>query len=149
MLRATAPWDSAISITLLLLRWTQSRVARNVSQFGILTRTMEMARKQSLRTIRRLRLHPFINFSRAEHVDAAERALKKLVELKPDLLLVSAGFDAYAGDPLVQMMLEQEDFAKFGDWLRETGIATAAILEGGYSDELPELIDAFLSAWEG
>ena len=87
--------------------------------------------------------------ARAEHVDAAERALKKLVELKPDLLLVSAGFDAYAGDPLVQMMLEQEDFAKFGDWLRETGIATAAILEGGYSDELPELIDAFLSAWEG
>jgi acetoin utilization deacetylase AcuC-like enzyme len=86
---------------------------------------------------------------RAEHVDAAERVLKKLVELKPDLLLVSAGFDAYAGDPLVQMMLEQEDFAKFGGWLREIGIATAAILEGGYSDELPELIDAFLSAWGG
>jgi acetoin utilization deacetylase AcuC-like enzyme len=89
------------------------------------------------------------NMPRAEHVDAAECALKKLVKLKPDLLLVSAGFDAYAGDPLVQMMLEQEDFAKLGDWLRETGIATAAILEGGYSRELPELIDAFLSAWEG
>jgi acetoin utilization deacetylase AcuC-like enzyme len=85
---------------------------------------------------------------RAEHVDAAERALQKLLRSKPDLLLVSAGFDAYAGDPLVQMALEREDFAKFGEWLRETGIPTAAILEGGYSGELPELIDAFLSAWE-
>jgi acetoin utilization deacetylase AcuC-like enzyme len=85
---------------------------------------------------------------RAEHVDAAARALQKLLRSKPDLVLVSAGFDAYAGDPLVQMTLKREDFAKFGDWLRETGIPTAAILEGGYSDELPELIDAFLSAWE-
>jgi acetoin utilization deacetylase AcuC-like enzyme len=66
---------------------------------------------------------------------------------KPDLLLVSAGFDAYSSDPLVQMTLELEDFAKFGEWLRNTGIPTAAILEGGYSDELPELIGAFLTSW--
>jgi hypothetical protein len=46
------------------------------------------------------------------------------------------------------MTLELEDFAKFGEWLRDTGIPTAAILEGGYSNELPKLIDAFLSAWE-
>lgn len=85
---------------------------------------------------------------RAEHVDTAARALQKLLRSKPNLLLVSAGFDAYAGDPLVQMTLKREDFAKFGEWLCETGIPTAAILEGGYSDELPELIDAFLSAWE-
>jgi len=26
-------------------------------------------------------------------------------------------------------------------------VPAAAVLEGGYSDELPELIDAFLSAW--
>ena len=51
--------------------------------------------------------------SRVQHVDVAERALQKLLKLKPDLLLISAGFDAYSGDPLVQMTLEQEDFAKF------------------------------------
>jgi acetoin utilization deacetylase AcuC-like enzyme len=84
---------------------------------------------------------------RAEHVDVAERAFQGLLRFKPDLLLVSAGFDAYSGDPLVQMTLEVEDFAKFGEWLRNAGIPTAAILEGGYSDELPELIDAFLTAW--
>lgn len=85
---------------------------------------------------------------RAEHVAAAERALQKLLHFKPNLLLVSAGFDAYSGDPLVQMTLEQEDFATFGAWLGKIDIPVAAILEGGYSDDLPELIDAFLSAWE-
>ncbi len=84
---------------------------------------------------------------RAQHVHLAERALENLIAFKPDLILVSAGFDAYSGDPLVQMTLEHEDFAKFGNWLRKIGIPTAAVLEGGYSDELPELIDAFLTAW--
>ena len=85
---------------------------------------------------------------RQEHVEVVQRALRKLIAFKPDLLLVSAGFDAYAGDPLVQMTLEREDFATFGDWLNKIDLPVGAILEGGYSDELPELIDAFLSAWE-
>ena len=84
---------------------------------------------------------------RAQHVDIAERALQKLLKFKPDLLLVSAGFDAYSGDPLVQLTLEPEDFATFGEWLRRIDIPVSAILEGGYSSELPELIDAFLTAW--
>jgi acetoin utilization deacetylase AcuC-like enzyme len=84
---------------------------------------------------------------RNHHVEVAKRALEKLIAFKPDLLLVSAGFDAYADDPLVQMTLKHEDFATFGDWLRKLDIPVATILEGGYSDELPELIDAFLSAW--
>ncbi len=84
---------------------------------------------------------------RDEHVDTARRALENLMAFKPDLILVSAGFDAYTRDPLVQMTLEQEDFAGFGESLRKIDVPTAAILEGGYSDELPELIDSFLSAW--
>ena len=85
---------------------------------------------------------------RAEHVNAIERALEKLLLSNPKLLLVSAGFDGYAGDPLVQMTLETEDFATFGKWLGDINIPAAVVLEGGYSDDLPELIDAFLSAWE-
>src|SRR6266446_4535074 len=42
---------------------------------------------------------------RAQHVHLAECALQKLIAFKPDLILVSAGFDAYSGDPLVQMTL--------------------------------------------
>jgi acetoin utilization deacetylase AcuC-like enzyme len=85
---------------------------------------------------------------RSDHVAEVRRGFDTLVALKPDLLLVSAGFDAYAGDPITQMMLEPDDFATFGGWLHETNIPAGAILEGGYSDELPELIDAFLSSWD-
>ena len=84
---------------------------------------------------------------RAKHVDEVRRALDVLVAFKPNLLLVSAGFDAYAADPITEMTLAAEDFAAFGQWLRETNIPSGAILEGGYSDELPELIDAFLNGW--
>ena len=84
---------------------------------------------------------------RAKHVADVRRALDELTAFEPDLLLISAGFDAYRGDPITEMSLEMEDFATFGTWLAELDIPAGAILEGGYSDELPELIDTFLSAW--
>lgn len=84
---------------------------------------------------------------RANHVGEVRRALDQLVAFKPDLLLVSAGFDAFTGDPITEMTLETEDFVTFGRWIRETKIPAGAILEGGYSDQLPELIDAFLAGW--
>ena len=85
---------------------------------------------------------------RSEHVAVVRRALDQLMTFKPDLLLVSAGFDAYAGDPITEMTLEPEDFATFAGWLHEANIPAGAILEGGYSDDLPELIDVFLTSWE-
>jgi len=84
---------------------------------------------------------------RVKQVSEVRRALEELIAFRPDLLLVSAGFDAYACDPITEMSLAIEDFATFGTWLRETKIPSGAILEGGYSDDLPELIDAFLSEW--
>jgi acetoin utilization deacetylase AcuC-like enzyme len=86
---------------------------------------------------------------RPEHVAAVRSALDELIAFEPDLLLVSAGFDAYAGDPITEMSLAAEDFTTFGQWLRETNIPSGAILEGGYSDDLPELIEAFLGGWTG
>ncbi len=81
------------------------------------------------------------------HASAVYQALDCLLEFSPDILLVSAGFDAFAGDPLTEMTLEQEHFANFGRRLKETGLATAAILEGGYSDDLPILVEGFLAGW--
>jgi acetoin utilization deacetylase AcuC-like enzyme len=82
-----------------------------------------------------------------KHASAVYRALDCLLQFSPDIILVSAGFDAFVGDPLTEMTLEQEHFAKFGRRLKETGIASAAILEGGYSDDLPILVEAFLTEW--
>ena len=86
---------------------------------------------------------------RTEHCAAVFKALKVLKEFRPDLILVSAGFDAYAQDPITQMSLEADDFQRFGQWLRESAIPSGAILEGGYSDALPHLIEAFLVGWIG
>jgi acetoin utilization deacetylase AcuC-like enzyme len=85
--------------------------------------------------------------ARSELLDRAEAALDKLIAFKPNLLLVSAGFDAYVRDPLLQLTLEREDFAKFGDWLSKIDHPVAIVLEGGYSEDLPELIDVFLRSW--
>lgn len=84
---------------------------------------------------------------RSAHMATIENALERLLAFHPDLLLVSAGFDAYAGDPITQMTLQAEDFARCGELLRQSGVPAGAILEGGYSEELPKLIDAFLSGW--
>jgi acetoin utilization deacetylase AcuC-like enzyme len=69
------------------------------------------------------------------------------LEFEPQLILVSAGFDGYALDPLCSLALEVEDYRACGEWMSQSKIPSAAILEGGYSDDLPLLIDAFLSGW--
>ena len=71
-----------------------------------------------------------------------------MIAFDPDLVLVSAGFDAYWGDPITDMTLEKTDFATLGSWLRPLSTPTAAVLEGGYSEDLPDLVDTFLTAWD-
>lgn len=85
---------------------------------------------------------------RERHMADLARSWDAVVAFHPDLVLVSAGFDAYVGDPITEMTLEEEDFATLGRWLRDSGLPAAAILEGGYSPDLPQLIDSFLTAWE-
>jgi acetoin utilization deacetylase AcuC-like enzyme len=84
---------------------------------------------------------------RDQHMAVLRQSLDAVTEFKPELVLVSAGFDAYARDPITDMSLEAEDFATLGEWLRKTSLPAAAILEGGYSPDLPELVASFLRAW--
>jgi acetoin utilization deacetylase AcuC-like enzyme len=88
------------------------------------------------------------HFPESQHMAALRESLDQVISFAPNLILVSAGFDAYHGDPITDMMLKTSDFATLGQWLRETKTPAAAILEGGYSPDLPLLIDAFLSAWK-
>ena len=65
-------------------------------------------------------------------VDAA------LIGWTPDLLLISAGFDSLAGDPLGEFTLEAEDIAHWTTVLRErmAGRPVVGVLEGGYRLDL-------------
>ena len=85
---------------------------------------------------------------RPEHLAALARSWEAVLAFQPDLVLVSAGFDAFAGDPITEMSLERADFAELGRWLHQSALPAAGVLEGGYSPDLPLLIDDFLSAWE-
>lgn len=84
---------------------------------------------------------------RAEHLAELARSWEAVLSFQPDLVLISAGFDAYAGDPITELELARDDFAELGRWVRQGGLPAAAVLEGGYSADLPQLIDTFLSAW--
>jgi acetoin utilization deacetylase AcuC-like enzyme len=86
---------------------------------------------------------------RARHMETLRESLDAVTSFKPGLVMVSAGFDAYARDPITEMTLEAGDFAELGRWLLGTGLPAAAVLEGGYSTDLPVLVESFLSAWAG
>src|SRR6185436_10300658 len=58
--------------------------------------------------------------------------------LKPDLIIISAGFDAHESDPLGQLLLSDEDFvqmtAVLKQWAAETcGGRIVSCMEGGYN----------------
>ena len=77
------------------------------------------------------------------------RALNDLKNFQPELLAVSAGFDAYTRDPLADGTLLAEDFHWLGKELRALKIPFFSLLEGGYSRDLPELIFAYLKGVDG
>jgi len=86
---------------------------------------------------------------RLEYRKVLQKALEELKKFKPEVVGVSAGFDAYAHDPLAQETLEPEDFYWLGQSFRGLSLPVFSILEGGYSDDLPELIFAYLMGLDG
>ncbi|HYT61391.1 MAG TPA: histone deacetylase [Haliangiales bacterium] len=86
---------------------------------------------------------------REDYRKVLKRALDELKNARPALVAVSAGFDAYARDPIAQETLEAEDFQWLGQSIRDLGIPAFSVLEGGYSRDLPELILAYLKGIEG
>jgi acetoin utilization deacetylase AcuC-like enzyme len=70
----------------------------------------------------------------------SERVLPRLAAFEPQLLMISAGFDAHAGDPLAGLAFEDEDFAwateeicRIADHACRGRVVSA--LEGGYDLE--------------
>jgi acetoin utilization deacetylase AcuC-like enzyme len=90
---------------------------------------------------------------RREYRQALEQGLSKaLSSFQPDLILVSAGFDAHAEDPIGSLGLETEDFEAMTQLLIQAAETHAhgrivSCLEGGYNlDRLPECVTAHLRA---
>ncbi|MGI8787944.1 MAG: histone deacetylase family protein [Pyrinomonadaceae bacterium] len=77
----------------------------------------------------------------SEHKRMFENALDDIhANFKPDLIFISAGFDAHVGDPLGQLKLEDKDFVEMTktvkQWANEVcGGRVVSCLEGGYNLE--------------
>ncbi len=77
--------------------------------------------------------------SRAAYLDAFRRGLDRLAaHIRPELVLVSAGFDAHTDDPVGSLGLETEDFAPLTAAPLEVAAEYAggkivSLLEGGYN----------------
>ena len=80
--------------------------------------------------------------SRQFRLGFTQRILPALDVFRPELVIVSAGFDAHRSDPLAQLMLEEADYIWVTEKLLEVAYRHAAgrlvaTLEGGY--DLPAL----------
>jgi acetoin utilization deacetylase AcuC-like enzyme len=83
----------------------------------------------------------------AGYLEAWQTVERTVQRFEPDLLLVSAGFDAHAEDPLADMELSTDGFRELARRASELAPRVAAVLEGGYNlRTLPDLVQ---SAIEG
>jgi acetoin utilization deacetylase AcuC-like enzyme len=81
------------------------------------------------------------------------RAFDEIVEpevrrFRPELVLVSAGFDAHEDDPLAGMRVTVDGFTELARRSAALGPRVAAVLEGGYNLEtLPACVEAALAGF--
>lgn len=76
-----------------------------------------------------------------------EELLPAAAAFEPQLVLISAGFDAHRDDPLAECQLETASFARMGGLVRaaaeDWGAPVGAVLEGGY--DLNALADSVVA----
>ena len=82
----------------------------------------------------------------ADYLQAFEELVEPAVrEFDPELVLVSAGFDAHIDDPLAQMHVTADGFRELARRSAALGPRVAAVLEGGYDPRtLPTLVRSAL-----
>jgi len=85
----------------------------------------------------------------AEYLHAFEHTVEPAVRgFAPELVLVSAGFDAHVDDPLADMRVTEGGFRELARHCASLAPRVAAVLEGGYELEtLPGLVDAALDGF--
>lgn len=91
-----------------------------------------------------------------QFLDCFTRGLEEmLAKSRPDLILLSAGFDAHRADPVGSLCLMEEDFHTLGKLVRQAADAhthgrLVSLLEGGYHlDHMPTSVVAHLEGLVG
>ena len=84
-----------------------------------------------------------------EYFEAWTTVERAVTRFAPDLLLVSAGFDAHVEDPLADIEVSTDGFRELARRSAQLAPRIAAVLEGGYNlRTLPSLVEAALEGFE-
>jgi acetoin utilization deacetylase AcuC-like enzyme len=66
---------------------------------------------------------------------ALETALAAIAQFGADALVVSLGLDTFGGDPISGFQLTTHDYLRMGERLKQVGLPTVLVFEGGYAVE--------------
>ena len=83
-----------------------------------------------------------------EYLQNIDITINHIEKFDPELIAVSAGFDTYKDDPLLSLNLDIETYYEISRKLNELNKPIFAVLEGGYSTDLPQCIHQFLNGAE-
>ena len=72
----------------------------------------------------------------ARYLSALEEALSLIRSFHPDYLVVSAGMDIYADDPLGTIKVTTEGIAEIGKRIESLGLPSLVVMDGGYANEV-------------
>jgi len=79
-----------------------------------------------------------------EFLEAVDKAILRARLFKPDVVGVSAGFDAYYKDKLLGLQLSLKAYYECAFRLRRAFTDIFAVLEGGYHNDLKDCVDRFI-----
>ena len=82
------------------------------------------------------------------YLENLEKCIFEIKRFRPGLLAVSAGFDTFENDPIGGFGLKKESYTKIGRMIKSLGIPTFFVLEGGYSQEVGELVLKLVEGFE-
>jgi len=86
--------------------------------------------------------------SDSEYLETLDKALGLIRDYKPAYLVVSAGMDIYADDPLGKIKVTTEGIGEIGRRIKSLDLPTVIVMEGGYANEaLGRNIISFLSVF--
>jgi len=84
------------------------------------------------------------NSGEKEFLKAAFKAIETGVKFEPDVVAISAGFDGYRKDRLLELRLSLHAYYECGYRLSKAFKNVFGVLEGGYHEDLRECVNMFV-----
>ena len=82
-------------------------------------------------------------------INSLEFLFKYVKIFNPDYIAVSAGFDGYTKDTVLELNYTKKGFYQAGKLLSSLNLPTFAVLEGAYHKEIKECVQSFVAGFSG